>query len=191
MYACKALDDLLKNRLIREENGPWIEKAVITQIWLSTSNIHAENALEQLQQILDMVLQESGTSLSAPATHAAQTLIWKKVEDKSAQEQHESAEAWCRLGLHPMFEKAGAQNKIKITRSVPRSCGSVRANHCRKLIQTAFSRQDYTAAREVYRGSPKSGRDEPITRYMMYKVGLKSGDADFGKLRVILIVRAG
>ncbi|KAF2629751.1 SPO22-domain-containing protein [Macroventuria anomochaeta] len=160
VYACKALDDLIKTRLLREENGPWIEKAIITRIWLSTSDVHAENALEQLQQVFDIVLQESNFSLSAPATHAAQTLLWKKVEEMAAQEQHDTVEAWCRLCLHSLLEKAGAQNKVKI-------------------IQSALSRQDYTAARDVYCEVPETGRDEPITRYLMYKVGIRSGDAAF------------
>ena len=106
----------MKTRLFREENGVWIEKAVITRTWLSTSDVHAENALERLQQMFDIVLQESKFSLSAPATHAAQTLLWKKVEEITAQEQHNTAEAWCRLCLHSLFEKAGAQNKVKIIR---------------------------------------------------------------------------
>jgi hypothetical protein len=108
----------MKIRLIREENATWIEKAVITHIWISTSNVQAESALEQLQQMFDTVLQESNSLLSAPATHAAQTLLWKKVEDTWAQEQQDAAEAWCRLCLHPLLEKAGAQNKVKITRCV-------------------------------------------------------------------------
>jgi hypothetical protein len=29
---------------------------------------------------------------------------------------------------------------------------------------------------------PNSGRDEPVTRYLMYKAGLRSGDPDFGKM---------
>ncbi|KAJ4319655.1 sporulation-specific protein 22 [Neodidymelliopsis sp. IMI 364377] len=116
VYACKALDDLMRIRLNREENGSWIEKAAITRIWLSTSDVHAENALEQLQQMFDMILHESNYMLSAPATHAAQTLLWKKVEETSTQEQHSIAESWCRLCLHPLFERAGAQNKVKITR---------------------------------------------------------------------------
>ena len=118
VYACKALDDLTKLRLIREDNELWIEKAIITRIWISTNNIHAENVIEQLQQMFDMVVQDSNSSLSAPATHAAQTLLWKKVEETSAQEQHDAAEAWCRLCLHPLLEKAGAQNKVKIMRCV-------------------------------------------------------------------------
>lgn len=116
VYACKALDELLKSRLIRDEHGPWIEKAIITRIWISTSDAHAENALEQLQQIFDLLVQESNFSLSAPATHAAQTLLWKKVEAATAQDQDDTAEAWCRLCLHPILEKAGAQNKVKVTR---------------------------------------------------------------------------
>lgn len=118
VYACKALDDLMSIRLFMEENATWIEKTVITRIWISTSDVQAENVLEQLQQTFDTILQESNSSLSAPATHAAQTLLWKKVEETSACEQHDVSEAWCRLCLHPLLEKAGAQNKVKITRCV-------------------------------------------------------------------------
>jgi hypothetical protein len=28
---------------------------------------------------------------------------------------------------------------------------------------------------------PETGRDDPVTRYLMYKVGVRSGDGDFGK----------
>lgn len=176
---------MLKSRLIREENASWIEKAVITRIWISTSDVHAENALEQLQGIFDTVLQESGPSLSAPATHAAQTLLWKKVEQASAQEQHNVAEAWCRLCLHSLFVKAGAQNKVKITRYAAerplQSKLTSRLMTRRKIIQSALLRQDYAAARNVYCSIPEAGRDEPVTRYLMYKVGLRGGDTDFGK----------
>ncbi|KAL1652743.1 sporulation-specific protein 22 [Didymella pomorum] len=112
----KALDELLKSRLTRDEHGPWIEKVVITRIWIYTSNAHAGNALEQLQETFNFLEQESGFSLSAPATHAAQTLLWKKVEAATEQEQDDTAAAWCQLCLHPVLEKAGAQNKVKITR---------------------------------------------------------------------------
>jgi hypothetical protein len=116
MYACKALDELLRSRLIREEYGPWIEKAVITRVWVNTSDPHTENALEQLQQNFDVLVHESNFLLSAPATHAAQTLLWKKVEAATGQGQEDAAEAWCRLCLHPLLEKAGSQNKVKVTR---------------------------------------------------------------------------
>lgn len=116
--ACQILDDLIDVRLFREENQTWIEKAVITRIWISTGNALAENLLDQLTKLFDNVLQNSKTSLSAPATHAAQTLLWKRVEGTCSQEQYGVAEAWCRICLHPIFEKSGSQNKAKVARCV-------------------------------------------------------------------------
>jgi hypothetical protein len=72
--ACKALDDFIDIRLFREENQTWVEKAVITRIWIGTTNIVSENALEQLQELFDTVAQNAKVHLSAPATHAAQTV---------------------------------------------------------------------------------------------------------------------
>jgi hypothetical protein len=72
--ACKALDDLIDIRLFREENQSWIEKAVITRIWIGTNNSHSEKALEEMQELFDTVSQNSNVRLSAPATHAAQTV---------------------------------------------------------------------------------------------------------------------
>lgn len=53
--------------------------------------------------------------------------------------------------------------------------------HDRKIIQCATSRQDYAAAREAYGKMTESGRDEPKTRYLMYKVALQSADMELGK----------
>ena len=55
--ACKALDDLIDIRLLREENQTWVEKAVITRIWIGTSNSYAENVLEQLQELFRIFSQ--------------------------------------------------------------------------------------------------------------------------------------
>jgi hypothetical protein len=72
--ACKVIDDLIDIRLFREENQAWIEKAVITRIWMGTTNSLSENVLEQLQELFDAVSRNSQAALSAPATHAAQTV---------------------------------------------------------------------------------------------------------------------
>ena len=162
--ACKALEDLIDVRLFREENQSWIEKAVITRIWIGTNNNLADNTLEQLQELFDTVDQNSKIRLSAPATHAAQTLLWKKVGAAISQEQYHVAEAWCRMCLHAIFERAGVQNKAKVAR---------------KIIQCALATHDYEGAREVHNKMPESGKDEPVTRYLMYKAGLRGGDEDF------------
>ena len=72
--ASKALDDLVNLRLFREENQNWIEKAVITRIWIVTANTTVEDPVETLREFFDVVLQNSKVPLSASATHAAQTV---------------------------------------------------------------------------------------------------------------------
>lgn len=72
--AGKILDNLIDIRLFREENRAWVEKAVVTRIWITTTNMTADDNLEQLQELLDLVSQNSKDPLSAPATHAAQTV---------------------------------------------------------------------------------------------------------------------
>ncbi|KAH7398979.1 meiosis protein SPO22/ZIP4 like-domain-containing protein [Phaeosphaeria sp. MPI-PUGE-AT-0046c] len=161
-FAGKILDDLIDIRLFREENQSWIERAVITRIWVSTTNA-ADIVIEQLRDSFDTVLSNARASLSAPATHAAQTLLWKRVESSSNQAQFDIAEAWCRLCLHSIFDKAGAQNKARVAR---------------KIIQCALIRHDHAAAREAYNNMSESGRDEPVTRYLMYKSGIRGGDAE-------------
>lgn len=161
-----------------------MEKAVVVRVWLGTSDAPAGHSLEQLQQAMDFVMQDPNFSLPAPATHAAQTLIWKKIEETTAREQYNEAEAWCQLCLHPIFEKAGTQNKVKITRYRTLNIGHLYLSRLivqRKLIHSALSRQDYAAAHDAYLRLPESSRDEPLTRYLMYKVSLRSERTDFGE----------
>jgi hypothetical protein len=107
---------LIHLRLFQEENQQWVEKAVITRVWFSTSDSIAEDMLGQLQELFDTIVQRSNTTLAAPATHAAQTLLWKRVEAAAKQEQINVAESWCKICAHPLFESSGAQNKAKIAR---------------------------------------------------------------------------
>jgi hypothetical protein len=79
--AGKALDNLIVIRLFREENQAWLEKAVITRIWIGTTIGYADNTLVQLQDLLDTVSRNSQTFLSAPATHAAQVVSHPHVMD--------------------------------------------------------------------------------------------------------------
>lgn len=72
--ACRALDDLIELRLFREENQDWIEKAVVARVWTGTTKDCTENTIGQFQTIFDAVQQNSKTPLSAPATHATQTV---------------------------------------------------------------------------------------------------------------------
>ncbi|KAF2258604.1 SPO22-domain-containing protein [Lojkania enalia] len=162
--ACKILDDLIRLRLFREENQSWIEKALTTRLWVETTSQYPGNGPESLQELFDSIVMKTKNTLSPPATHAAQTLLWKRVEVAFGQEQYAVAEAWCNICLHQLFEKAGELNKAKIAR---------------RVILCALSRQDYAAARGVFSKMSDVGRNEPITRYLMYKAALHDGDAEF------------
>lgn len=109
-------------------------------------------------------------------------MLWKNIESAASQEQHKMAEAWCHLCLHPIFEKAGSQNKAKVSRYCSFFILSKQMLTVgRKIIQCALSRRDYEAARSAHSQMTESSRDEPVTRYLMYKVALQSRDAGFGK----------
>jgi hypothetical protein len=114
--ACKVFDELIHMRLFQQENQQWVEKAVITRVWFSTGGTPADDVLENLHELFDTVNQRSKTVFTAPAAHATQTLLWKRVEAASKQEQTCEAESWCKLCLHPLFENSGAQNRAKVTR---------------------------------------------------------------------------
>jgi hypothetical protein len=60
--------------LFREEKEAWIEKAVITRLWITCTTFVAEGTLNQLREFFDEILQNSKVPLSAQATHAAQTV---------------------------------------------------------------------------------------------------------------------
>ncbi|KAI9697243.1 MAG: hypothetical protein M1836_004807 [Candelina mexicana] len=153
--ACKALDDLLTMRTFSTEKEAWVEKVLITRLWISTNSSDNNNVLNQLYAILDSIASNIKEPLSAHATHAAQTLLWKRIESNYRQQNFAVAESWCRLSLHRVFERAGDLNTAKI------------------------ARQDPACAREVYNQMSDTGRATPMTKYLMFKVALRGGDADF------------
>jgi hypothetical protein len=73
LTACKLIDELVELRLFREEKEAWIEKAVITRVWICCTTRVAEETLDKLQELFDTVMRNLKAPLSAQATHAAQT----------------------------------------------------------------------------------------------------------------------
>ncbi|CAI6268821.1 unnamed protein product [Periconia digitata] len=172
--ACKLIDDLIDMRLFREEKEVWIEKAVITRIWICCTTTAADVSLEQLHGFLDSVAQNMKGTFSAQATHATQTLLWKQAEATYSQNQHQTAEHWCRICLHPLFGKAGDVNKSKIAR---------------KIILCAQARHDHAVARQVFSEMSETGRNDRVTRYIMYKTGLQMVDSELATECLDLIFR--
>ncbi|KAI9718236.1 MAG: hypothetical protein M1812_004226 [Candelaria pacifica] len=162
--ACLSLDNLLATRIFSTENEGWIEKVFVTRLWIATSTADTDNNLNALRAIFDAVAFNVKQPLSAHATHAAQTLLWKRIESNYGQQNFAVAESWCRLALHVVFERAGDLNTAKIAR---------------KVILCALGRQDHACAREVYNQMSDAGKATPMTKYLMFKVALRGGDGDF------------
>ncbi|KAJ4356283.1 sporulation-specific protein 22 [Didymosphaeria variabile] len=186
--SCKVIDELICTRLFREEKAAWIEKAVITRIWITCTTHVAEGTLYQLLGLFDEVLRNVQAPFSAQVTHAAQTLLWKQIEATSSLGQHEEAEAWCGICLHSLFDMAGEINRSKIARSLTRNwCMQVPLlTSNRKMIMCTMARHDYAAAREIFSKMSDIGREDRMTRYMMYKVALHGNYPDFAALEKLL-----
>jgi hypothetical protein len=120
--ACSALQQLITNRLLNDlpQDGyvqnctlEHIEKACVTYVHFASSDPRGGlSTIDGLQAVLYVVVQRSGKVISAKATHAAQTLIWKA----AGAGDPKMADRWCRLLRHPVFDGAGHINKAKIAR---------------------------------------------------------------------------
>ncbi|KAL1632490.1 sporulation-specific protein 22 [Neofusicoccum ribis] len=160
--AGKALDKLLHTRLLTNANKQWIEKVVVTQVWIYVDS-GDDQPSNLLRDLLDVVLHDSHT-FEAPATHAAQTILWKRTEIAYSQGKYMEAESWCNIALHPLFQKAGDLNKAKIAR---------------KIILCSVARHEHNTARKVFFEMSDSAKNAPMTRYLMYKSAIRDQQPDF------------
>lgn len=121
--ACNALGELITVRLLPDmsavqqtENSlpNWVEKTCVTYTLFATSDPEAARkfALSGLENALNAIAQHSNTTFSSKATHAAQTLIWKAAGAADT----DTADRWCALLRHPLFDSAGQANKARIGR---------------------------------------------------------------------------
>jgi len=173
--AVQTLDQFLVVRLYSANNMVYIEKTLVTRVWISTSQVVS---LEEVQSLAATVNEIHGAiirPLSADATHAAQTLMWKCIDAASVSGNVEVAKAWCRLTQHALFDSAGDINKSKLAR---------------KMITVALTQNDLDCAREAFFQMPESGKDAVSTRFLMYRVGLYSHDEELTISSLDRIVQA-
>lgn len=161
-----ALQEFLQKRLIGAEKPEWLEKVLVTIVWniTTSTSIAAEAAL--LKQTLDSLSGRSSRSIGASATHAAQILLWKRIEASYNHDAYADAITWCHLALHKSFDKSGELNLGKIQR---------------KLLLCSLATSDFAMARSIYSEMSTSAQTAQETQYLMYKIGLRSGDADLAR----------
>ncbi|MCJ1432892.1 hypothetical protein MMC27_002250 [Xylographa pallens] len=157
------LEKLLLERLPGTEKPEWVERLLVTIIWNLTTSTSNEAIHDSLKQILDVLPAQFPNSIGASATHAAQTLIWRRIEASYNQREYAEAIIWSHLALHETFDNSGDMNVGKIQR---------------KIIICNLATSDYATARNIYSGMSDIVQGADETRYLMYKVALRSGDTE-------------
>ncbi|KAL2135925.1 hypothetical protein VTI74DRAFT_6308 [Chaetomium olivicolor] len=158
---CAVLDDFIV-ALSGAENDEWVEKAVVTRMWMITNQRDSVESINAAQDVLGYL----GRPLSAEAAVAAQALLWKKLESNYTQGQYDLAESWCQLSLHNAFQNCGPGNSSKLER---------------KLLLCALARNRLdSAASIIHKMSPQSWK-EPMTAYLAFKVAIRLEDRDMAE----------
>lgn len=165
--ALAAIEQLINARLLpdidaamdNEQAKTWLEKSVVTytSFCAAHSDYPQSDAIQRLSSLFDRIVERTAVSLAPKATHAMQALIWKSLSDA----QDAEAELWLSTLQHSLFTGVGASNKARIAR---------------KLMMTALEREELDTARAAFYGLPQSSQNEGMTRYLAYKLALKSND---------------
>ncbi|KAI9644262.1 Transcription factor [Ciborinia camelliae] len=162
--ACMVMDEMIRLR-VKELAAmmEWLEKALLTRIWMTVSGRDTEGLFTAIEGFLSMIADNVQESIGVEATMAAHTLIWKRIEATYGLQQYEVAEKWCRLALHRLFEKPGEANMAKISR---------------KLLLCALGREDINSARDIFGSMSDVAKEEPLTRFLLYKIAIRSGEVE-------------
>lgn len=155
---CAILDEFLASLAKIGQRG-WIDKAVVTRIFMTTSQRDFAGSIDDAEKALSKVEEPIG----ADASFSAHTLIWKKIESNYGQGQYDMAEKWCHLALNPIFSNSGPLNSAKIQR---------------KLLICAMARNDVDSAKSTFYTMPRDAQRDPMTQYLMYKTAVRSGDRE-------------
>ncbi|KAK0626986.1 meiosis protein SPO22/ZIP4 like-domain-containing protein [Immersiella caudata] len=150
------LDDFIMT-LTKSENDGWMEKAVVTRMWMITNQRDTIDTIHATRGVLGYLSRP----LSEEAAVAAQALIWKKVEANYTGGHLDLAEAWCSLALHTVFQNCGPNNTSKLER---------------KLLLCALSRNKIEAALLIVQGMSPNSWKEPMTAYLAFKVAIRVDD---------------
>ena len=166
-HALGAIEQLATTRLLPDLDAvmdsdqvkSWLEKAVVTYTSFCTAGTGSPSphTAQRMSTFFDHLLQKASDLLSPRATHAMQALIWKASNGSPGSD----AEAWLDVLQHSLFVSVGAFNKARISR---------------KVMATALQRDELDTARAAFFGLPVSSKNEGMTRYLAYKLALKSND---------------
>ena len=72
--ACKALDELLRLRVFPSNREEWVERALVTRVWIATHKLGSIDTFASLEQGLSMALESLGKPVASVVALAAHTV---------------------------------------------------------------------------------------------------------------------
>ncbi|CAD6499560.1 BgTH12-03671 [Blumeria graminis f. sp. triticale] len=160
--ACRALE-ILNTRVMREDRDEYVEKILITRLWMAVDYRDTQGQILQLETLFSELVANLKSPISSVATLAAHTLLWKKIESNYMIGHYDAAENWCKLAMHKIFEKSGDLNMARISR---------------KLLLCALAKNEINTAKEIFASMSEVGKNEPMSRFLMYKIANRCGDSE-------------
>ncbi|KAF5598425.1 transcription factor [Fusarium pseudocircinatum] len=160
------MDEILLRKLMPSRNLGWIGKAVVRRVWMGTMEADASVSVADLTQTLDQLVQEAGQCDIEASTAALSKLIWKKLDASYSKKQYKESQLWCQAALHSIFANSGEACQGKFSR---------------RLVLCATSCNDAEAALSAFHSMPRSIQEEPLTRYLMFRVSLLNWDHELGR----------
>ncbi|POS85724.1 hypothetical protein EPUL_000909 [Erysiphe pulchra] len=160
---CQVIEELLNKRVLVDGLSEFVERILVTRIWMEVGHGDNDDRIQHLDKLMSNLLANIKKPISSQATLAAQTLIWKKIESNYTTAQFDKAKRWCELAKHIIFEKSGELNMAKISR---------------KILLCALAKKEISNAREIFFSMTETARNEPLSRFLMYKIAIRSGDDD-------------
>ncbi|KAF4966640.1 hypothetical protein FSARC_5689 [Fusarium sarcochroum] len=163
--AVSLMDELILSKLLPCGNTEWIGKAIVRRVWMGTMETELSVGATELIQLLGQLTQEVG-QCSVDVATAALSLMWKKLDASYSKKHYKESEFWCQAALHPIFSNSGEANQGKFSR---------------RLMLCAIACNDAEAAQSAFHAMPKSIQDQPLTRYLLFKVSLLNWDHELGR----------
>ncbi|KAF9871179.1 hypothetical protein CkaCkLH20_11348 [Colletotrichum karsti] len=159
--ASQMVNGMINSSIVSKGKEEWAERLVLLRIWMEQSQNDNAAAIEELNGVIQGLQQNLTKPFGSSAAVGALTIVWQKIETNYQQGRFDLAASWCLIGLQRIFENGGPANIARL---------------CRKLILCAIHTNDTDGARQIFHEMPKPAQDETMTRYLMYKVALKSKD---------------
>ncbi|KAM0422754.1 hypothetical protein ACHAPD_001217 [Fusarium lateritium] len=159
------MEELIAKKLIPCGNMNWVGKAVVRRVWMGTMEADTSTGVGDLVRLLDQLTQEIGQCNVEASTAALSKLIWKRLDANYAKKQYEECQLWCQTALHPIFSH---------------SCEATQGKFGRRMMRCAILCEDADSAYTAFNSMPTSIQDEPLTRYLMFKVALMSWNYETG-----------